>query len=536
MAADDSAAPVVQYRSRESETAEVLNQVRKTMTVSPPTRDASEMFYRFAASNVWNPRLDSDVLEKEHQRLAFPETRRRFRLALGYVIATALAWLIFFAVHQATNWSAFVGGCAALVTCALITLAFTFSRIYSRLVFVTSVVLIVVLCTMCLLTFATDAAPLSPSAQFTIACEILVLMYTAIPLKLYACFLIGVLFSVAFETFSCLPARDDATDAELVQYVIGRALLQVCVHLLGAHLFYLSHVRERKTFLKVGQSIVTRRDLEREKNVKKNMIDSLMPEQVAKEVMEARGGDRQDDDSGPGTPRPSASGPSMAGASAKLTFRNFHMKEMDKVSILFADIVGFTKMSSNKTAEELVTKLNDLFGRFDVICSDSGCEKISTLGDCYYCVSGCPVARPDHAECCVEMGLRMVVAIEEFDRDHNEAVGMRVGVHTGTVLCGLVGTRRFKFDVWSHDVTIANLMESEGKPGLVHVSEPTYELVKHKYVCEQGSPIEGLFHNPHSPLPAYTPITSLRRASPPLPNWIFLLISNAGSSFRVISR
>lgn len=81
------------------------------------------------------------------------------------------------------------------------------------------------------------------------------------------------------------------------------------------------------------------------------------------------------------------------------------MSNMDNVSILFADIVGFTKMSSNKTAEEIVDILSDLFERFDDLCSANGCEKISTLGDCYYCVSGCPEPRVDHAKCCVEMGL-----------------------------------------------------------------------------------------------------------------------------------
>lgn len=88
-----------------------------------------------------------------------------------------------------------------------------------------------------------------------------------------------------------------------------------------------------------------------------------------------------------------------AGQNVKCLFRPFHMASMDNVSILFADIVGFTKMSSKKTAEQLVEILNDLFERFDDLCILNGCEKISTLGDCYYCVSGCPEPRADHAAC-----------------------------------------------------------------------------------------------------------------------------------------
>lgn len=169
-------------------------------------------------------------------------------------------------------------------------------------------------------------------------------------------------------------------------------------------------------------------------------------------------------------------------------FRPFNMNRVENVSILFADIVGFTKMSSSKSAEELVEILNNLFQRFDLLCKFHNCEKISTLGDCYYCVSGCPEPRPDHAQCTVEMGLSMIEAIKQ---EKNEGVNIRVGVHTGTVLCGIVGTRRFKFDVWSNDVTLANRMESTGKPGFVHISENTCKFLPDSYFLEEGEQIFG---------------------------------------------
>jgi adenylate cyclase 9 len=147
------------------------------------------------------------------------------------------------------------------------------------------------------------------------------------------------------------------------------------------------------------------------------------------------------------------------------TFRPLHIERMENVSILFADIVGFTEMSSNKSASQLVSLLSDLYGRFDDLCVQMSCEKIATLGDCYYCVSGCPEPRIDHAKSCVLMGLAMINAIEEFDLDNNEKVDMRVGVHSGSVNCGIVGTIKFKFDIFSNDVTLANKMESTGKPG-----------------------------------------------------------------------
>ncbi|XP_025154185.1 receptor-type guanylate cyclase gcy-19 [Harpegnathos saltator] len=134
----------------------------------------------------------------------------------------------------------------------------------------------------------------------------------------------------------------------------------------------------------------------------------------------------------------------------------------------------------------------DLFERFDDLCEHHGCEKISTLGDCYYCVSGCPEPRSDHAKCCIKMGLAMIEAIKQFDIERREGVNMRIGVHTGTVLCGIVDTKRFKYDVWSNDVTLANKLESTGKPGRVHLSENTLRFLDDQYITEEGELVNGV--------------------------------------------
>lgn len=141
----------------------------------------------------------------------------------------------------------------------------------------------------------------------------------------------------------------------------------------------------RGTFIKVGQNLLVRRQLELEKQLKEKMITSMMPKVVADMLLKET---KYDHDYTLQRHRPSASDLNL-----KSMFRPFHMHSMKNVSILFADIVGFTKMSSTKTAEQLVEILNDLFERFDSLCGIYGCEKISTLGDCYYCVSGCPNAR-----------------------------------------------------------------------------------------------------------------------------------------------
>lgn len=187
-----------------------------------------------------------------------------------------------------------------------------------------------------------------------------------------------------------------------------RILMQICIHLIGIHILIMTFVRMRGTFMKVGQSLLVRRQLEMEKQLKEKMIHSVMPPKVADWLMEESEREREREDSLKKGSIPSNN------TDIRSLFRPFNMHSMENVSILFADIVGFTRMSSNKTAEELVGILNDLFERFDDLCEHHGCEKISTLGDCYYCVSGCPEPKPDHARCCIEMGLGMFLLINKF--------------------------------------------------------------------------------------------------------------------------
>lgn len=284
----------------------------------------------------------------------------------------------------------------------------TFTNIYKMYTLKLSLVMALALCTLSLslvnltthLEVAqTKAADISQSGHFIMCIEILLIIYTLTPLPLFACVIIGLLHSIAFEALNIV----------LHQYewqcpgFFVRVLLQLCVHIIGIHIYLMTYVRMRGTFMKVGQSLLVRRQLEMEKQLKEKMILSVMPPKVASWLMEEQVLEydtivRKHD---PLNPRNSNTGAS----DIKSLFRPFNMSCMENVSILFADIVGFTRMSSNKGAEELVNILNDLFEKFDELCQIHGCEKISTLGDCYYCVSGCPEPRPDHATCCVEMGL-----------------------------------------------------------------------------------------------------------------------------------
>lgn len=456
-------------------------------------------FERAAPGTWWNLRFDSEILEGQYRSSSFKQIRLRFRFALLYILIFSISWFAYFVglglYGVIVKWPSLCSIYGGVLLITSIMIFVTFTDVYKMYTFKLSLAIALALCTLSLSLVTlttqlevsqTQVADISQSGHFTICIEILLIIYTLTPLPLYACVVIGILYSIVFEVLNIVLHLSE----QEWQYpgMVVRILLQLCVHIIGVHIYLMTFGRMRGTFMKVGQSLLVRQQLEMEKQLKEKMILSVMPPKVANWLMN----EQVESDTNLRTHNALNPRHSNPGASDfKSLFRPFNMNSMDNVSILFADIVGFTRMSSNKGAEELVSILNDLFEKFDELCRIHGCEKISTLGDCYYCVSGCPEPRPDHATCCVEMGLGMIDAIQKFDRERGEGINMRVGVHTGTVLCGIVGTKRFKFDVWSNDVTFANKMESTGKPGRVHISEETSRFLGGSYVLEEGEDVFG---------------------------------------------
>jgi len=153
----------------------------------------------------------------------------------------------------------------------------------------------------------------------------------------------------------------------------------------------------------------------------------------------------------------------------------------DNVTILFADIVDFTALSTQVSANELVTMLNEIFSSFDLLADQLGLEKIKTIGDAYMVVGGLPTARPDHAEAIADMAIAMQRSIANFKRGDDKAFRLRIGINTGTVVAGVIGIRKFIYDIWGDAVNIASRMESHGLAGGIQVTETTYELLKNKY-------------------------------------------------------
>ncbi len=169
-------------------------------------------------------------------------------------------------------------------------------------------------------------------------------------------------------------------------------------------------------------------------------------------------------------------------------------KDFEQVTVMFTDFKDFTKLSERLTAQELVNEINFFYSSFDQIIAKYGIEKIKTIGDSYMCAGGLPIATNTNAEDTVKAALE-IMDFMLAERKKREAEGktffeIRIGCHTGPVIAGIVGIRKFAYDIWGDTVNIASRMESSGEPGKVNISGSTYELVKDKFTCIHRGKIE----------------------------------------------
>ncbi len=163
---------------------------------------------------------------------------------------------------------------------------------------------------------------------------------------------------------------------------------------------------------------------------------------------------------------------------------------LDSATVLFSDVVGFTEISASLAADVLVKELNALFSRFDAACDSLGVEKIKTIGDAYLAVGGLPGGREDHVAAVAELALAMIAATADTGPRPGGEWRIRIGVHTGPAVAGVIGTRKFVYDVWGDTVNTASRLETTSEPGRVHVSEPVAKALGSSFRLEPRGEIE----------------------------------------------
>lgn len=160
------------------------------------------------------------------------------------------------------------------------------------------------------------------------------------------------------------------------------------------------------------------------------------------------------------------------------------------VSVMFADLCGFTALSRKTTPENLVRMLNEIFTAFDNIVESHRVEKIKTIGDCYMMVGGLPNHRDDHAHVVADAAIEMVEALKTINEKNGTELAMRIGIHSGPVVAGVIGKIKFTYDLWGDTVNVASRMESSGIPGRIHLSEQTRSTLDSHFLLEERGLVE----------------------------------------------
>ncbi|XP_067633274.1 adenylyl cyclase X E-like [Eurosta solidaginis] len=261
--------------------------------------------------------------------------------------------------------------------------------------------------------------------------------------------------------------------------IISETVFLLCLNLVGILVRFSREVVTRMIFLDKRQCIEEKLLFYAAKDQERNLLLSMIPQQIAKQmevdvrmrigVMKNSRNSRK--------PKPH-------------TFddvRKLFIEPHEDVTILYADIVNFTYLTTTLDVRTLVGTLHDLYVRFDDAADEFSVLRIQFLGDCYYCVANVSIPNEEHAKACVKLGLRMISEIRAVSEIRELDIDMRIGVHSGSVLSGVIGANKWQFDIYSRDVDIANRLESTGVPGRVHISAATLEQLDGKFRVDYGT-------------------------------------------------